>query len=147
MDSTSHVGNHELTIGIRRLAHRLRVEVSGPNTVENTIRYWQAILTEVNAQPPRHIVLIDRMDGESLSSDEWKSLVHSLKGTGLESIRIAHVKPDGQEQLEYCELHALEAGFVARAFYDEGQAELWLRHGELWSSSDIAVSLAGSPRS
>jgi len=50
-------------------------------------------------------------------------------GKGLENVRIAHVKPHGLQQIEYCELHAREVGFVARVFTREIEAELWLRYG------------------
>ncbi|HWT16722.1 MAG TPA: hypothetical protein VN581_13165 [Patescibacteria group bacterium] len=108
----------------------VRVDVSGPSTYANTVTYWQAIVAEVKARHPRNVLLVDRSVGDALSADEWQSLVAMLRGSGLERVRIAHVKPDGLEQLEYCELYALEAGFSARVFYDEAQADLWLRHGE-----------------
>ena len=34
------------------------------------------------------------------------------------------------EQVEYCEIYALEAGIDAQVFEDERQADLWLRHPE-----------------
>jgi hypothetical protein len=96
----------------------------------NTVAYWRAIVSEAKLRHPHNLLLIDHTSGDALSADEWQALVATLVGTGLESVRIAHVKPNGLEQLEYCELHALEAGLAARVFYDENQAQLWLRHGE-----------------
>ena len=49
---------------------------------------------------------------------------------GLEQVRIAHVRPAGLQQLEYCEIFAVELGFQAHVFVDERAAELWLRYGE-----------------
>ena len=48
----------------------------------------------------------------------------------LEQVRIAHVRPGGLQQLEHCEIFAVELGFQARVFVDERVAELWLRYGE-----------------
>ena len=119
-----------LRIQISPVHGGLRVEVSGASTLDHTIAYWRAIVSEAKLRHPRNLLLVDRTVGEALSAEEWKALVATLNGTGLESTRIAHVKPNGLEQLEYCELFALEAGFSARVFYDEAQADLWLRHGE-----------------
>jgi len=44
-------------------------------------------------------------------------------------VRIAHVKPQGLQRVEYCELFAREAGLTARVFTEESVADLWLRHG------------------
>lgn len=119
-----------LRIQISLLPNGLRVEASGPSTFENTVAYWRAIVSEVRLRQPRTILLIDHTSGDPLSAADWQSLVAKLKGSGLEDVRLAHVKPGGLEQLEYCELYALEAGFTARVFYDEAQADLWLRYGE-----------------
>lgn len=107
----------------------LRVEVSGPGTYANTLAYWKAIAKAVHEHPPRGLLLIDRTSGEPLTPDEWKALVDAMIGSGLEGVRIAHVKPHGLQQIEYCELFAREAGFSARVFTEESVADLWLRHG------------------
>jgi hypothetical protein len=52
-----------------------------------------------------------------------------MAGSGLERVRIAHVKPTGLDHLEYCEIYANAAGIDARVFADEGEAERWLRYG------------------
>jgi len=116
---------------IQTSQHRagLRVEVSGPGTYANTLAYWTTIAKAVREQSPRGLLLIDRTSGEALGADQWKALVESMKGSGLEKVRIAHVKPRGLQQIEYCELYAREAGFSARVFTEESVADLWLRHG------------------
>jgi hypothetical protein len=119
-----------LRIQVSPLPHGLRVEVAGASTFDNTVAYWRAIVSEVKLRQPRNLLLVDRTTGDGLSAGDWQGLVAQLRGTGLEGVRVAHVKPNGLEQLEYCELYALEAGFTARVFYDEAQADLWLRHGE-----------------
>lgn len=119
-----------LSMLVTQIPDGIRVEVSGLSTYENTVAYWRGIVSEVTLRAPRNLLLIDRTVGDALSGDEWRALVATLVGSVLGSVRVAHVKPDGLEQLEYCELHALEAGLTARVFYDEAQAILWLRHGE-----------------
>ena len=64
-----------------------------------------------------------------LAIPEWRALVEKMKGRGLEGLRIAHVKPNGMDHLEYCEIFAREAGIDARAFSDAGVADRWLRYG------------------
>ena len=107
----------------------LRVEVSGPGTYANTLSYWRTIAAAVQEQHPPGLLLIDRTSGPALSAAEWSALVEKMSGTGLERTRIAHVKPRGLEQIEYCELYAREAGFTARVFTDESEAAIWLRYG------------------
>jgi len=116
---------------IRTAQHRagLRVEVSGPGTYANTLAYWRSIAATVKEQRPRGLLLIDKTTGPALSDAEWKALVESMTGEGLENVRIAHVKPSGLQRLEHCELYAREAGLAARVFMEESVADLWLRHG------------------
>jgi len=40
------------------------------------------------------------------------------------------VRPSGLHALEYCEIFAREAGFTARVFQSEHEADVWLRYGE-----------------
>jgi hypothetical protein len=116
---------------IHTAQHRagLRVEVSGSGTYANTQAYWHSVAAAVKEQRPRGLLLIDKTTGPALSADEWKALVESMAGQGLEDVRIAHVKPGGLERIEHCELYAREAGLTARVFTEESVADLWLRHG------------------
>ncbi len=120
------------TYSMRVMSHPvgIRVEVEGEATYENTVAYWLAIIAEVQARRPKGILLIDKMRGKPLSAKQWQSLVEAMQGQGLESTLIAHVKPHGLQLIEHCEIYAREAGFEARVFADESQADLWLRHGE-----------------
>ena len=108
----------------------LRALVTGPRTLATTVDYWERIATEVAQRHPRRLLLIDELGGPELSAQEWKELVQALGGHGLEQVRIAHVKVNGLGHLEYCEIYANAAGFDARAFIDEREAERWLRYGE-----------------
>jgi len=108
----------------------LRVEVRGPGTYQNTLAYWRSIAAVLGERRPPGLLLIDKTSGPPLSAAEWRSLVDLMRGTGMEQVRIAHVKPFGLQRVEYCELYARELGFDARVFTDENQADLWLRYGE-----------------
>jgi hypothetical protein len=121
----------EYTFNARRVrGGGLRVAVGGPRSLENTIAYWEAILAQVLEERPKWLLVCDDLRGAELTREEWCTLVDTMAGRGLEEVRIAHVKPSGLAQIEYCELCAREAGFDARAFADLAEAERWLRYGE-----------------
>ena len=119
-----------LQIAFARHHTQLHVQVDGESTLENTLAYWRAIVEEVRLHPAASILLVDRLQGEPLVEREWLSLVEHVAGSGLERVRIAHVKPQGLQRIEYCEIFARDAGFQARVFDDEHVADLWLRYGE-----------------
>lgn len=116
-------------VEFRRQGERLHAHVTGASSLENTVGYWQAIVREVRRCGPRHLLLLDELRGPGLSPVQWHALVLALQGTGLEKLRIAHVKPFGLEGIEHCEIQARELGFDARAFDNESAASLWLRYG------------------
>ena len=124
--------SNDVALTINSSLHRagLRVEVRGPGTYENTVAYWQAIAAALHATHFKGLLLIDETSGEPLSPLQWKALVLAMEGTGLEQLRIAHVKPHGLERIEYCELYAREAGIEAHVFTNEAEADIWLRYGE-----------------
>ncbi|MBF6025274.1 hypothetical protein [Lysobacter niastensis] len=108
----------------------LRVEVDGEGTLANTIAYWELIVDHVRRHEAKFVLLIDRMTGPALTAEQWRALVQAMEGQGLEGVRIAHVKPHGLQEVEYCEIYALEAGIDAMVFEDEHLGDLWLRHPE-----------------
>jgi len=108
----------------------MRVHVTGPRTLGNTIEYWRQIAEQAALLQPQTLLLIDDLAGHDLAPQEWQELVEAMAGYGLESVRIAHVKRSGLDHLEYCEIYANAAGIEARAFDDEREAERWLRYGE-----------------
>jgi hypothetical protein len=120
----------ELRVVFSRHPAGLRVHVTGASTMENTIAYWRAIMKEAERRDPPGILLIDELQGTPLSAKDWLALVTAMTGLGLERRRIAHVKPHGLQQLEYCEIYAKEAGFDAHVFAEERSAALWLQFGE-----------------
>ncbi|WP_166212608.1 hypothetical protein [Cognatiluteimonas telluris] len=108
----------------------LRAHVDGDRTLESTLGYWQQI-AQRNAQLHlRRLLVVDELEGDELAPEQWLALVESMVGSGLEHVRIAHAKPRGVGQAEYCEIYANAAGFTARTFDDERQAERWLRYGD-----------------
>ena len=113
-----------------RRGSQLRVHVIGESTLDNTIAYWQAILTEFEKETAAQLLLIDELLGEPLTESEWLSLVRNMANHGLEQMRIAHVKPHGLQRIEYCEIFARDVGFDSRVFDNEHAAEIWLRYGE-----------------
>jgi hypothetical protein len=127
----SECPNSDQGFAIRFEPHRAawRVHVTGPISLANTIAYWTRIVEEIRADP-KPVLLVDEMHGAPLDAGDWEQLVKAMQGTGLEKVRIAHVKPRGLDAVEYCEIFAREAGFEARVFTDENTAALWLRHGE-----------------
>lgn len=107
----------------------LKARVQGEGSLENTMAYWRAIVSELAKRPAPALLLIDETRGDPLPEQGWQELVESMKGTGLDKLRIAHVKPHGLQSVEYCELFAMEAGMQARVFSSEDEAIMWLRHG------------------
>jgi len=117
----------------------MRVHVTGPRTLGNTIEYWRQIAEQVALLRPRKLLLVDDLAGADLTPQEWQQLVRAMAGYGLEQVRIAHTKRNGLDHLEYCEIYANAAGIEARAFDDEREAERWLRYGETAAGATPAV--------
>lgn len=107
----------------------LRAQVTGTGSFKATLAYWSQILEETKRRRPACLLLIDELKGPSLTAGQWETLVGEMAGHGLERVRIAHVKPGGLDEVEYCEIFANEAGFESRVFVDERVAMLWLRYG------------------
>jgi hypothetical protein len=125
----------------------LRVGVTGARSLQNTIAYWEAIAQRIGQEPSAKLVVIDDLVGPELTAAQWEQLVEKMIGHGLRSVRIAHVKPFGFGQEEYCEIYANIAGFTARAFTDEGEAMRWLRYGgDVGASASNSGIRASGPR-
>lgn len=104
----------------------LQATVSGTSSFASVVSCWQQILAQVQAHGPATLLLVDQLEGRGLTGAEWESLVHATKGMGLENVRIAHLKPRGLGEMEYCEIYAREVGLDARVFEDEAAARFWL---------------------
>ena len=107
----------------------LKARVQGEGSPGNTVAYWRAIVAELTVRPAPALLLIDEMHGDPLPERDWQQLVEAMRGTCLDQLRIAHVKPFGLQSVEYCELFAVEAGMRARVFSSEDEAVTWLRYG------------------
>lgn len=123
-------GTDSLSVAFAASGDVLRALVQGHATYANTLEYWQRVAAVLRERKPHGLLLIDETSGEPLTAEEWKALVEAMAGEGLESVRIAHVKPFGLQRIEYCELYAREAGLDARVFTNETEAMFWLRYGE-----------------
>lgn len=104
----------------------LRAQVSGASTVDNTVSYWRQVAREARERGAGAVLLVDLMHGEPLGEADWLHVVTSLGDQGLQALRVAHVKPSGLQQAEFCELFARDAGIRARVFEDEAAAMAWL---------------------
>jgi hypothetical protein len=130
VDGRGGVMDGTLSIGFSQHGRDgMRVHVSGPRTLGNTIEYWRQIAEQAALLRPRKLLLVDDLAGHDLAPHEWEELVQAMAGYGLEQMRIAHVKRTGLDHLEYCEIYANAAGIEARVFDDEREAERWLRYG------------------
>ncbi|HEY5780362.1 MAG TPA: hypothetical protein VIT66_00640 [Lysobacter sp.] len=115
-----------LHVEISRHRLGLRVHVRGEETFENTVAYWRSIIDKLDGVPGRGLLLIDELHGTPLSERQWLDLIVSMDGSRLRRFRIAHVRPGGLRDVEYCELYARDANYDARVFVDEASAERWL---------------------
>jgi hypothetical protein len=115
-----------LRVEISRHRLGLRVHVRGEETFENTVAYWRSIIDKLDGVSGCGLLLIDELQGTPLSEPQWLDLIVSMEGSRLRRFRIAHVRPGGLRDVEYCELFARDADYDARVFVDEASAELWL---------------------
>jgi len=104
----------------------LRVHVRGEETFDNVVSYWRAILRHLRLTRARNLLLLDSLEGQGLSGAEWRELLVHLDGMGLEDVRIARVRRDERNEIGHFELYARQAGYDARVFRDEREAEHWL---------------------
>ncbi|MDI9239729.1 hypothetical protein QLQ15_12525 [Lysobacter sp. LF1] len=107
----------------------LRVRVQGEETLANTIAYWRDILAAAKSAEGNGLLLLDELQGEPLTEEQWLELVVHTDSEQLRRMKIAHVKPRGLQEIEYCEIYARANGVNARVFVNEAVAELWLREG------------------
>lgn len=125
----SLIVKHDLKLRVSEHAGLLRIDVDGLESVANTIAYWQAICVQIRARDDlRSLLLVDTLhDGTPLTERDWLELVIRLEGAGLERVRVAHVKPLGLKEVEFCEIYARDAGIDARVFLHVDDAVAWLK--------------------
>jgi len=122
--------NADYTIAITPHGKGMRAEVAGTSSLPATVDYWRRIAAWARGHDARTLLLVDRLVGTPLTEADWLHLVTSMGGEGLEKLRIAHVKPQGLQEVEFCEIFARDSGIEARVFENETLAEVWLRYGE-----------------
>lgn len=115
-----------LQVEIRPIPGGLRVRVRGEETYEATLAYWREIARVAHVDRARRVLLVDELRGTPLTEAQWLQLVLSMAEEGISHLRIAHVKPPGVHEVEYCEVFARDAGIDARVFPDEPAANAWL---------------------
>ncbi|KRA51122.1 hypothetical protein ASD77_16015 [Pseudoxanthomonas sp. Root65] len=111
----------------------LRAWVTGTNgTLETTLACWRAIADEVRRLSPSGLLVVDDMEGLPPPPEQLLVFVQSMRGQGMEAVRIAYVEKHAEQipEVEFAGLLANEHGFVARVFADETDAVRWLRYGE-----------------
>lgn len=116
-----------------RSARSLRVALSGARRdFDDTITAWRAIADEVQRDPPESLLVVSEVQGSPFTLEQVERFIAGVRGLGLERLRIAYVYPQvaGWGEVQTAEILAMEAGFEARAFTDEGTARMWLRYGE-----------------
>ncbi|HEY5802211.1 MAG TPA: hypothetical protein VIT90_00770 [Lysobacter sp.] len=117
----------ELQVDIEDHDFGLRVHVSGEENLDNTLAYWREIVPRLEVAQGNGVLLVDDLSGEAMQELEWLELVLALEYARLWRYRIAHVKPRGLQDVEYCALYARDAGVDAAVFTSELEAERWLR--------------------
>jgi len=121
---------NDYTLRITPHGAGMRAEVEGVAGMAGTLAYWREIADWGRRHGARTLLLVDRLAGAPLTEADWLRLVTSMHGEGLEKLRIAHVKPLGLQEVEFCEIFARDSGIEARVFENETLAEVWLRYGE-----------------
>ena len=119
----------DYTIEIAPHGSGMRAEVAGKSSIAATVGYWREIARWARKHDACTLLLVDRLVGPPLTEADWLHLVTGMQGEGLEKLRIAHVKPLGLQEVEFCEIFARDAGIEARVFENETLAEVWLRYG------------------
>ena len=120
----------DYTITITPHGEGMRADVAGTSSMRATMDYWRRIAAWAREHDAGTLLLVDRLVGAPLTEADWLHLVTSMRGEGLEKLRIAHVKPQGLQEVEFCEIFARDSGIEARVFENETLAEVWLRYGE-----------------
>lgn len=127
----THDTSSESSLQVEVAPHALglRVDVHGAETLDNAIAYWHAILRAAHETGASAVLLVDELHGGPLSEAQWLELVVRTDPEQMRRLKIAHVKPRGLQEVEYCELYARAHGIDARVFVDVVAAQRWLREG------------------
>lgn len=120
-------------VDFERGSHWLRACVRGDGRdFAAAIHAWRRIAAAVVADRPPALLVVSELRGEPFTVEQAEAFVRDLHGLGFEALRVAYVysQLSGWDIVETAQIHAMEAGYEARAFTDEPTARTWLRHGE-----------------
>ena len=97
-----------------------------------TLAYWREVAAECTRRNTARLLICDDLQGEPATPQGFLDLAAALRGSGLESVRIAFHEPvsSNVRLVEHGEIAFREAGFTLRVFGSEQEAELWLRYGQ-----------------
>ncbi len=127
VDAVEVISRDDLSVRKSFPPGMLRLQVKGVENYANTIAYWRVIIGELQGGALTRVLLVDELRGLPLFERDWLELVVMMEGVGLDKARIAHVKPNGRNEIEFCEIYARDAGIDARVFLREKDAIDWLR--------------------
>ncbi|MFZ5662367.1 MAG: hypothetical protein ACOY9B_06600 [Pseudomonadota bacterium] len=105
----------------------------GDGRLETMLRCWNEAGDAMRAQGARAAMIVDRLAGEQVTSEQQRRVVTTIADHGgFAGVRFAYViRPQAVFAfVESAELLARELGLEGRVFDTESDAELWLRHGE-----------------
>ena len=111
----------------------LRASVSGyTGSQETSMAYWRAIADEAHVNAASAVLVVDQREGQRLPEDQMAEVLDALHALGMANVRLALVETQLEHfaQAEATEILAREKDFDIRAFSNEMEAAVWLRHGE-----------------
>ena len=102
------------------------------DTLEATIDFFRRIAVELRRVRAGGLLIVDSTDGTVPDAAEFETLAGSLRGEGLDGVRIAFVDVKGTAigRIEVGEIVARRHGYLFRVFDSEPLAWLWLRYGK-----------------
>ena len=102
------------------------------DTLEATIDFFRRIAIELRRVRAGGLLIVDSTDGTVPDAAEFETLAGSLRGEGLDGVRIAFVDVKGTAigRIEVGEIVARRHGYHFRVFDSEPLAWLWLRYGK-----------------
>ena len=105
----------------------------GDGRLETMLRCWNEAGDAMRAQGARAAMIVDRLAGEQVTSEQQRRVVTTIADHGGFDEGEHRLWPDHVSEAhagESAELLARELGLEGRVFDTESDAELWLRYGE-----------------
>lgn len=111
----------------------LEVVVAGQaGNLRDSIVCWKRIVAEQSRTGAGRILVVDRMQGDTLTREEFDVFLAEFAGIDPVDVRVAIVVRDTTlvPKLEYAALFGRENDIGISFFAGREAAEVWLRHGE-----------------